>query len=215
MKKTRLTLKNLLILAVLLACSAASQTLSLKADIGVCAVWDCVSLNVYELTGFPVGTFSIIGNSCFVLIQLLILRRDFPPIRFLQVGVALIFGVVVNLCYYHIFTFEVSGYPMRIVLCILSYLLLAIFVGGVTLINLAQTPGEGLCYILQERFGLNFSWTRMGLDLICICVSLLITLFFHTPLRVREGTIIGMVLLGPVMNWCMKWERPLLEKVLD
>ena len=50
------------LLALLIILAAFSQTLSMKADIGVCACWDSVSMNVYQITGIKVGTFSIVGN---------------------------------------------------------------------------------------------------------------------------------------------------------
>ncbi|MFR5583134.1 MAG: hypothetical protein ACLTLQ_04310 [[Clostridium] scindens] len=51
------------LLALLIILAAFSQTLSMKADIGVCACWDSVSMNVYQITGTKVGTFSISGES--------------------------------------------------------------------------------------------------------------------------------------------------------
>ena len=63
------------LLALLIILAAFSQTLSMKADIGVCACWDSVSMNVYQITGIKVGTLSIVGNLACVAIQLLILKK--------------------------------------------------------------------------------------------------------------------------------------------
>ena len=59
-----------LLLLFLTAGTAFSQTLALKADIGVCACWDAVGLNMYEVYGIKVGTFSMIMHILCVLVQL-------------------------------------------------------------------------------------------------------------------------------------------------
>ena len=63
------TIKKYILVTIFIIMMAVSQTLSLKADIGVCACWDSISLNVYQLTGFKVGTFSIVGNLICVLVM--------------------------------------------------------------------------------------------------------------------------------------------------
>ena len=67
-----------ILLLLFLTCGTAfSQTLALKANIGVCACWDAVGLNVYEICGLKVGTLSMILHILCVLVQLAIQRREF------------------------------------------------------------------------------------------------------------------------------------------
>lgn len=203
----RQSIKKYVMLTLLIILAAASQTLSIKANIGVCACWDALSLNFYELFGIKVGTFSILANFVVVGIQLLVLRRDFHPSRFLQIGVAIIYGVVINFFYYHVLTFELTSYWMRMVFCLLSYVGLAVFIGGITLLNTLQIPVEGTCYVLYKKFGWDFAKIRMIWDGSVIAASILISLTCGLSLKIREGTILGMLILGPMMNWCMRHEE--------
>ena len=201
------------LLALLIILAAFSQTLSMKADIGVCACWDSVSMNVYQITGIKVGTFSIVGNLASVAIQLLILKKEFPPVKFLQIPVAILFGIVTNAVYYHVLVFEIHSYFVRMLLWALSYIGLALFIGALTIMDIITMPVEGTCYIISSRYGIDFAKLRLSADAACIIISLALTFAFGLTLKIREGTIAGMLVLGPLMGWCMKWEKKVLEHI--
>lgn len=195
------------ILAILIILAATSQTLGLKADIGVGACWDAVSLNIYQLTGLKVGTFSMAANLLCVAVQILILKKDFPPIKFLQIPVAVIYGIVINFVYYHILTFELESYWIRMIFWLLSNVGLAVFIGAITVMDVITIPVEGTCYTIEKKFGVGFSKCRFSIDAICIIVSLALSAVFGLSLKIREGTVLGMLMLAPLMGWCMKWEK--------
>ena len=198
-------IRNIILLFLFITLSATFQNLGMKANIGVCAVWDCLSMNVYELTGLKVGTFGMIMNLSLVGLQIMILRKDFPPIRLLQIPISFVFGFVTNIVYYHIFSmFEIHSYPLRLLCCILSYVGLAFWTAGNTYLNIAQTPTEGTCYVLNKKYGFNFSVLRFLPDFICISLSLILSLVFGLSFKVREGTILGMFILGPMMGYFME-----------
>lgn len=200
-------LKKGLLVMFFVVMIATFQTLSLKANVGVCACWDAVSMNIYELFGIKVGTVSIILNCSCVLIQFLLLRKDFSLLKLLQVPLALLSGTVVNLMYYKVFTFDIHSYIARIFLLILSYGGLAIFVGALTIMDIITMPPEAVCYTINKKYGVPFSRLRTSIDILCITVSLALSLFFDLSLKIREGTLIGLFLLGPLMGKCMKAEK--------
>lgn len=205
-KEDRLYIK----IPVLLLCyvvGAAVQTLSLKADIGVCAVWDSVSLNLSRITGIKIGYISIVGNLILVLLQLAVLKKEFKPSRFLQVPMVVLFGEAINFFYYDVFKFEPGSYLIRLLLCIISYAGLAVIFGIVTYMDIMSTPGEALCFILEQKKGIPFARSRVILDLCFMAFSVTLSLIFKTPFTVREGTVIGMLILGPMMHECMKFYK--------
>lgn len=205
-------IKKYTVLTVLIVLAAASQTLSMKANIGVCACWDALTLNIYQLCGMKVGTVSILINFVLVIIQILIMKKEFPPVKFLQIPLAIIYGTVTNFMYYNVLTFEVNSYAVKMTLLLMSYAGLAIFIGGMTIMDIITTPLEGTCYIINQRYHISFSKLRMAADIGCIALSIAMSLTFDLTLKVREGTLIGMIILGPLMGYCMKKERKLMEK---
>ncbi len=202
-------IKNIAVLIVCIIFVSISQSLSLKANIGVCACWDSVSMNIYEQFGIKVGTVSIIINCSLVAVQFLMQRKEFRLIKIMQVPLAILSGVIVNIMYYNVLTFEADSYVFRVVLLLLSYIGLAIFVGAMTALDIITMPLESLCYAIEKKYGIAFSKLRMAADFICIAASLAMSLAFGLSLKVREGTIIGFFLLGPLMGLCMKFERKL------
>lgn len=204
-----MNIKKFIILVICVIFVAVSQTLSLKANIGVSACWDSVSLNVYELLGIKVGTVSIILNCLFIFIQFMIQKKDFRLIKLLQVPLVILSGSIVNLMYYEIFTFEVNSYAFRIVLLLLSFIGLAVFVGAMTILDIITMPLEAVCYAIENKYGISFSKLRMSADVICITVSLILSFVFNLSLKVREGTVIGFFLVGPLMGLFMKLEKKL------
>lgn len=194
--------------------AAISQTLSLKANIGVCACWDSVSMNLSELSGIKVGTIGIILNCICVFFQFILLKKEFSPIKLLQIPLAMLSGTVVNIMYYNVLTFQVTSYTMSVILLVLSFVGLAVFVGGMTMMDLITMPPEALCYTIDRKYGISFAKLRTSIDVICITVSLLLSLIFGLSFKIREGTIIGLFLVGPLMGLCLKAERKLLGKYL-
>lgn len=205
-------IKNIVILVVCIVMTSVAQTLSLKADIGVCACWDAVSLNVYEKFGIKVGTVSIMINCLLILVQFIIQRKDFRPVKLLQVPLAVLSGSIVNIIYYNVFTFDVDSYAFSVVLLILSYIGLAVFVGAMTLLDVITMPLEAVCYAIEQKYGIAFSKLRMSADVICIAASLAMSFVFGLSLKVREGTVIGFFLIGPLMGLAMKLEKRLLSE---
>lgn len=202
-------IKNVIILVICIIMTAVVQTLSLKANIGVCACWDAVSLNVYEKFGIKVGTVAIIINFVIIFVQFMIQKKDFRPVKLLQVPLAILSGSIVNIMYYNVFTFEVNSYAFSVVLLILSYVGLAVFVGAMTLLDIITMPLEAVCYAIEQKYGIAFSKLRMSADVICIAASLAMSFAFGLSLKVREGTVIGFFLIGPLMGLAMKLERKL------
>lgn len=209
--KTGKLIKKYTLVAFFVVMMAVSQTLCMKADIGLCACWDSVSLNVYQITGLKVGTFSIIGNFICILIQILMLRKDFHPVRLLQIPVAVIFGVVVNFVYYKVLLFELHGYPVRVLFWAVSYLGLAVFIGGLNLLGAVQIPVESTYYTASSKFGIDFAKLHITCDALLIITSLSLSLLFGLSFKVREGTIGGMLVLGPLTKWCMGWEKKIIQ----
>lgn len=72
---------------------------------------------------------------------------------------------------------------------------------------------EGTCYIISSRYGIDFAKLRLSVDAACIIILLALTFAFGLTLKIREGTIAGMLVLGPLMGWCMKWEKKVLEHI--
>lgn len=212
MKKKNLAVQVLLLL-VLTCGTAFSQTLALKANIGVCACWDAIGLNVYEIYGLKVGTLSMLLHILCVLIQLAIQRRNFKLRKILQIPYVVVFGMFLNFFYYDMLTFELHGYGMKLLFVVLAYVGLGLFLGPLLLLNLVTIPSEAMCIVISGEYEIDYAKVRIALDALCIIVSVALSIFGGVSIKVREGTIIGMLMLGPLEKLSMRFFGPYIEKI--
>lgn len=204
---------RLLLIFVLTLSATFFTALMLKAAIGTYACWDALSVNVSQLTGLKVANFSMIMNVSCVFLQLLILRRGFQPSMLLQIPFVILFGTLVNFFYYNILTFDVHSYMFRLALCILSVTGVAFFLGFLTSLNLVNISVETTCNIISGKYAVDYAYLRVGIDVICIVVSIVLSLIFGLDFTIREGTLIAMALLGPLEKQFMKIFRPVSERL--
>ena len=188
--------------------TAIGVSLGIKAAVGVGA-WDALSISVSTIIGMKVGTFSMIMNISCVLIQLLILKKDFKLRHGAQVLAAMVLGTVVNFMIYNILDHVViTSYPINLALLVLSVLICATSVSVIMTVNFITFPLESCCMVVAQRLHKNFGLIRQGVDIAAIILSLAISLLFKDAIHVREGTIIAMVLFGPLLNLIMGQLRP-------
>jgi uncharacterized membrane protein YczE len=212
MKKKNIPVQVLLLL--FLTCGTAfSQTLALKANIGVCACWDAVGLNVYEICGLKVGTFSMIMHIICVLVQLAVQRKAFSLWKLLQIPYVILFGSILNFFFYDMLTFDLHSYGTKLLFVILAYVGLALFLGPLLLLNLVNMPSEAMCVVISGNYEIDYAKVRVSLDALCIIVSIVLSLAGGVSLKVREGTVIGMLMLGPLEKVSMNIFRPYIKKL--
>ena len=188
-------------------------SLTLKAAVGVGA-WDAVSQSVSLLTGIKVGTFAMFLNGSCVVGQLLVLHKNFNISRILQIGVAILLGVFVNFFYYDLFgSIVLDTYIIRLVTFIIAMVILSFAVAAVMVIDVVTFPLEALCMVVSNKTGWNFSKLRQYVDVASIVFSLAVTFLLTQPLVVREGTVIGMLIFGPLLGFFMHKIEPAFKRL--
>ena len=204
-------MKKYISLVMIVICTGFACALSLKAAVGVGA-WDAFAQTISSMIHIKVGTMGMILNCSCIVGQLVILKKEFRPIQLLQVLVSVILGSVVNFMLYDVLSFEINAYVTRLILILLAYVLCAIFVGAIMVLDLVTFPLEGLCMALEKVTPFKFSQIRQAVDVICIIIGVVLSLALNIPLAVREGTVIGMIMFAPLMGKFMEIEKPLFKK---
>jgi len=206
MKIYRMVLFIILIILV-----GIGASLTLKATVGVGA-WNALAQSISHLSHVKVGTIVMALNSFCVLGQWLLLRRRFGMRNLLQLPVGIVIGAVINIIYYDVLGgFTVETYFYRLVLLIIAYNILAVSVAAVIVLDVISFPLEGFCMVLSEQKGWSFSSVRQFADVFSILIVLILTLSMSIESTIREGTFIGMFLLGPLMGYYMRLIAPILR----
>lgn len=172
--------------------------------------------------GFTLGTTIIIVYCILVLLQLLILRKDFKWINALGVVVGVVFGYLVDLTGIdpnapgHLMAgFPKPGsYPVRLIYLAFSILIIGVGVYLYLKPHLVPMPAEGLAAALSLKTGKNFGDCKTIVDTSMITIAILIQILFlggfssflHEPVIVREGTVISALCVGQVVKFLKKRE---------
>lgn len=193
--------------------TAMGASLGIKAAVGVGA-WDALSISVCQVIGLKVGTFSMIMNITCVAIQLAILKKDFKIVHASQVLVSVMLGGVVNFMIYNVFArFTITSYAINLGLLLLSVIICSIAISVIMTVNLVTFPLESCCMVIANKLNKNFGTLRQMVDVAAIVISLGLSLAFADPIQVREGTVIAMILFGPLLNLIMPRLQPGMEKL--
>lgn len=206
-------IKRYVAMLILIIITGIGAAFSVKAAIGVGA-WDAMTQTMGFLTGIKVGTMGMVINISCVAGELLILRKDFKIKHFLQIPLSVLLGVVVNFVLYNVLgDVSFDSYALRLAVLVSSYTLLAASVGAIMDLNAVTFALEGLCMAVAGKTGMKFSNIRQLVDVICIVLVLLLVVTIKVPLVVREGTVIGMLMFGPLIGFFMKKSGPVFRKL--
>ena len=190
------------ILGILMVYGAVA--FALKAGIGVLPV-DAAITSIAMLIGMKVGTFSMLFHGSFFLGQIAMERRNFKKTEYLQLLYLTLGGYVLNFFLYTVlkdvtFTF----YPLRVFVCITAFAVAAFGCVMVLETHLMRTPMEGCIQLLADRMGTTMGKLRQKIDIVLVIISVAISLLFGVEWTLREGTIIAMVLFGPMLDFWKK-----------
>ena len=190
------------ILGILLVYSAVA--FAIKAGIGVLPV-DAAITSIATLIGMKVGTFSMLFHGSFFLGQIAMEGKNFRKTEFLQLLYITLGGSVLNFFLYTVLrNVSFSFYPLRLIVCVLSFVVSSF---GCTLVletHLMRTPMEGCIQMIAERIGTTMGKLRQKIDVVLVIVSVLISLVFGVEWTLREGTIIAALIFGPLFDFWKK-----------
>ena len=192
-----------LILRILLLCAgvfimAVGIAFSIKAGLGTSPI-SSLPYVTGEISGLTVGTTTIIVNVIFVLIQVAVLRKNFKPFQLVQIPVAVVFGLTIDLAELIIEPLEAPNYFVQWVFCALGIVLLAFGISLEIKANITTTAGEGVCLAVCQVTKLKFGNMKVIFDVSLVVLSCVFSLIFlHTVVGVREGTLAAALLVGQV-----------------
>ena len=149
------------------------------------------------ISGLSVGTTTILMHISFILLQIIILRKNYQPIQLLQLPVALLFGWSIDLALWLIKGVAPERYLSRWLICLLGILLVAIGVACEVIGDVVTLAGEGFILAVCKAFHLPFPSIKVIFDVFLVVLSAALSLLFLGSVHgVREGTVAAAFLVG-------------------
>jgi len=180
-------------------------SLQLKAAIGQ-SVLNALAVTLSDTVHLKVGTILNVINLLFFATYLLLRRSRLNYKDAIQIIATITNGAIINFFLYNVLSiFVVENYFYRIVLYMVGLGIASISLGAVLAIGIIKFPLESLCLTISEVFKKKFTAVRMSFDVIFLVITLIITVLAHTPLQIREGTVISIFLLSTLLGICYEF----------
>ncbi|HNX88713.1 MAG TPA: cytidylate kinase family protein [Paludibacteraceae bacterium] len=175
--------------------------LSVKSNLGTTSI----SAFPYVLslfTSFSIGTYTVVLNAFFIVLQILILRKKFHPLQLFQLPVVFFFGWFIDLSVSALSGFSVSAYWMEWLLSLLSSVVIALGVFLLVKSNMILLPGDALVMAIANKRKLEFGKVKIAFDSLLVVISVVFSLIFLRNLQgVREGTVVAAFLVGAITRF--------------
>ena len=189
-------LKRYLIFLVGLFVNSLGVSLITKANLGtspISSIPYVLSLNF----PFTLGNFTIFFSIFLIVLQLIILRKNFKLEHILQIPVSIIFGYFIDLTMILFSWVNPEAYIMKIVYLLIGCLILGVGVYMEVLADVVMLPGESFVRAIVLTWKTNFGTTKICFDVSMSVIAAVLSFIFAGRLAgVREGTVIAALLVG-------------------
>ena len=161
-----------------------------------------------------VGMFTLVFNIFLVILQVILLRRNFQLQNLLQLPIIALFSFFIDLTMSLLGFMQPETYAMKVVSPIVGCLILGFGVFMEMVANVAMLPGEATVRAVSDVFSTDFGKTKIAFDssMTVIAAILSFIMFRHLD-GVREGTIVAAILVGFIARLFKKYISGI-EKIL-
>ncbi len=150
------------------------------------------------ITGLEMGLGTILFQSFLIILQLIVLRKNFKWKNLLQVFAGIVFGWMTTLSNSLIaYLPNTDNYILRILMVLVGCFFIALGIALYVPANIMPLPSEGIVKAMSDKTGRAFSTMKIVFDCTTVTISLTLCLIFTKTLgSVGVGTVILAVMVG-------------------
>ena len=183
--------------------AALGVALTKRGELGVSPISSVANVLSYQFTDLTLGSWLILWNCVLILGQILLLRRNFQPIQFLQIPLSFLFGWFTDFGMWLVSFLPVQVYAVRLLMVLAGTVVLGF---GITLSVIADqimNSGEAFVKAISDVTHEEFATIKVVFDISCVLVALILSLLFFegSIVGTREGTIIAALCTGFVVKF--------------
>jgi len=205
--------KRVIVYCFGLLCLAFGVSFSIKSNLGVSPI-NSIPYVLSLVTGRGQGLITTMIFSLYVMMQILILRKEFQIKNLLQLMFASLFGNLVTFSNHVLRNIIVpEHYFIRLSCLVISILFVAIGLLLYLSTDIVPQPPEGLMLAISKKTGIRMSKIKVLFDCTAVAIAAIISLIAFREMRgVREGTIISAILIGKALDLLSsKWKKTVVD----
>lgn len=165
----------------------------------------CIPYVVSLKSGLSFGTCTFIFNILLLLGQIILLRKKFPRYQLLQLPVTLLFSILIDGAMKFTTFVNTDIYWIALLYNILGCVFRAVGVSCQVVADVVMLSTEAFVKALSDVSKKEFSWIKLFFDVFMAAVAIALSFLLLGRLEsVREGTLIIVLLVGPVSHYFTK-----------
>ena len=172
-----------------------------KSSLGTSQISSIPYIFSLYFSNISFGTFTFLLNTIFIIIQILLLKKNFHPIQLLQFLANIVFSILIDVSMLILNSFTPQSFIMRFISLILGCCILAFGISLEVSPNVIVVPGEGIVRVIAKVTAKKFGSIKIYFDTILIIIAGIFSfLFFHQLKGIGIGTIISALIVGKIVN---------------
>lgn len=164
---------------------------------------------------FPLslGLFSFFLNMVFIVMQAVLLGRDFPASQWLQVLVNAIFSASIDVGMALLSWLQVSSLPEAVISLAIGIVVLGAGITVEVAPDVMYVPGEGVVAAISKRSGKVLGSCKIVFDCTLVAIAVVLSFTFFGYLNgVGVGTVASALLVGTVVMFTHK-HLPIVRRI--
>lgn len=147
------------------------------------------------------GMTTFLFNMLFILTQIVLLKRDFHPIQFLQIAVNLLFSRLIDVSMALLWFFQPETLLVRLISLLVGCVILAVGISIEVAPDTLVVPGEGVVRAISQVSGKRFGTVKVYFDVTLIVIAVVLSFLFFGKLNgIGVGTVVSALTVGKFVN---------------
>ena len=174
-----------------------------RGELGVSPISSVANVLSYQFTDLTLGSWLILWNCVLILGQILLLRRNFQPIQFLQIPLSFLFGWFTDFGMWLVSFLPAQFYAVRLLMVLVGIVVLGFGITLSVIANQIMNSGEAFVKAISDVTQKEFGTIKVGFDVACVVIALVLSLLFFegSIVGTREGTILSALFTGFVVKF--------------
>ena len=172
-----------------------------KSNLGTSPISSIAWVTTLRFPQISFGVTTFVMNVLFVVVELMLLRRDFQPIQYLQLAVTFWFASTLDVSMNLLVWFSPDTWWEQGIGLLLGCTILALGICLEVAPGLIMVPGEGVVNALAIVTKARFGTLKVCFDVSLIIIAGILSFVFFGGIRgLGIGTIVAAIITGQIVN---------------
>lgn len=186
-----------------------------QTDLGISPISSPPNVLSMRFTSLTFGTWFFIMNIVYVLLQVAILGKKFPPFQLMQIPFSVLFGWFSDLGIYITDFINPATYIARVAIVFIGVLILGVGISVSIIANVILNPPDAFYKTVSEKWGVNVGIAKLCTDIISVLIAVILGIVLLGRIDVVGiGTLITAVFTGYAVKFFHKLLKTPLEKFI-